>query len=1316
MSDIPRNSATRRRKKPFTSFLAVVMVAGLASTVPASALSYNDRPDVNLEESVAGSDAVQAAISTDSAVADAAVSTLDQPAWPEAETVVFGEAAESHALSAAGEGGPVLVEGVSGEEFEQWVSPLPDVAEPDDVASERRAPAEPESEIPQPEQESTGEENSEPEVERPSPQPEPEITPLPEDEAEEPEPESSEAEDQPAGPVTSAQVEVLDRAAATELGLSGLALRVTRLDEVEESGPVRVEVDYSGFASAYGADYGSRLQLVALTECEDPESTGCWSTHELDAHNDPGAQTLTALAPATTGGTLLAAVASGSGEEGTGDYGATPLNSSSTWNIGVQTGDFSWSYPMETPQVAGGLQPQISLGYSSQSVDGRTSDTNNQTSWIGEGFDYHPGYIERQYKLCQDDGDQIPDLCWSRHNATLNLGGRATELLYVDGDWVPKNDDGSKIERLTGATNGDNDGEHWKVTTTDGTQYYFGLNRLPGHSSGDEETNSAWTVPVFGNDSGEPCHKSNLDDAWCDQAWRWNLDYVVDLHGNALAHYYQAENNNYGLNFSSDPVEYDRGGYLKRTAYGLRDNNAQATAPAQVVYSVGERCVDEDFGCKAADRKESNAKYWPDTPLDQECDDDCAGQHNATFWTTKKLNKITTQLHDGDGYVTVDSWELKHSFPAPGDGTDPALWLDSITHTGHTGDGTESMPAVTFAGTPMPNRIDSTTDGLAPMNKWRITAVYTETGGQVDISYAEPACDPASLPAAHTNTEACFPVIRTHRGGADDITDWFAKYVVTELVEVDLVGGQPDVITSYDYVGDGAWRYMDADGFVREDRRTWSQWRGFDRVIVRKGHPDEVRTETEYLFYQGMDGDHLLSGKRSVSVSDSTGTSVTDDEVFNGQTREVIARDGVDGEVVSKAITTPWKRKTAERTFSWGTVEAHMLSTKQTDAYTALQDGSFRQTRTVNTFDEFGMVTSVHDQGDVTDDTDDQCTTTTFARNTGLHLLDLVARTRTVAVACGEQTSVAEGTIADTRFVYDGKNYGQAPTRGLVSQTERLAEHEGETSEYQVVSTSAFDSFGRPLETTDAQGHTTTIEYSDVVAGGAPKSVVTTNPLGHEQTISMDHRSKPLAIIDAEGNKTEVAYDSLGRITDVWLADRTGAASMSPSMSFEYNITKNAPSSVVSRVLGPDGDYVTGIQILDGFLRERQTQNPAPGGGRVLTDVFYDSRGNAVIEREPYFNEQEPGQVLFVVNNHDEIPRWARTHFDGSGRATDIVSMSRGVEQWSTSIEHQGDRTLVTEPEGGVGSTSITDARGRLVERRDHHGPEPEQGPGVLAV
>ena len=89
-------------------------------------------------------------------------------------------------------------------------------------------------------------------------------------------------------------------------------------------------------------------------------------------------------------------------------------------------------------------------------------------------------------------------MCWSHENATIMLAGSSGELVKdSSGRWRMNNDQDWKIEPLTGADNGDDNGEHWRITTPDGTEYYFGLNKLFGYTANKEETRSVWTVPVF---------------------------------------------------------------------------------------------------------------------------------------------------------------------------------------------------------------------------------------------------------------------------------------------------------------------------------------------------------------------------------------------------------------------------------------------------------------------------------------------------------------------------------------------------------------------------------------------------------------------------------------------------------------------------------------------------------------------------------------------------------------------------------------------------------------------------------------------------
>ncbi|MFE9782226.1 hypothetical protein ACFYPA_29240 [Streptomyces sp. NPDC005775] len=241
-----------------------------------------------------------------------------------------------------------------------------------------------------------------------------------------------------------------------------------------------------------------------------------------------------------------------------------------------------------------------------------------------------PGYIERQYVSCADDTTnsnttaKVGDLCWKKDNAVINLGGQSNVLVKdtASGTWHMESDNGTKVEKLTDTArnNKDDNGEYWVVTTPDGTKYHFGYNRLPGWTTGKAETNSTWTVPVFGNQTGEPCHATAFADSMCQQAWRWNLDYVEDPHADAMAYFWNKEVNYYGRNVNpntgaSTATEYTRGGSLARIEYGLRAHTVYTDkAAAKVDFTNTERCLST---CTTFDK--DNAKYWPDVPFDRYC-------------------------------------------------------------------------------------------------------------------------------------------------------------------------------------------------------------------------------------------------------------------------------------------------------------------------------------------------------------------------------------------------------------------------------------------------------------------------------------------------------------------------------------------------------------------------------------------------------------------------------------------------------------------------------------------------------------------------
>ncbi|SHK76461.1 RHS repeat-associated core domain-containing protein, partial [Nocardiopsis flavescens] len=1312
-----------RIRKGLTYTTALVVVAGLLNALPASAVAYNPRPEVEGVASVEGSDLVSEAIAQDDAVAEAAITKPEKVDWPEGASVDVDLAGDRARTFAVQEDSPVTVTALTGEEFTDWEVPEHWEEFAPEPEAEPEEEAEPEPTAPDTED---GEgDRTEPDTDSPvwgedgdgdaEPSPSAESSPTREENRREP---TGPGESEPVldptldpEPVEAVQVEVLDREVAQDAGVNGLLVHVTRTDDSASLAPVRMDVDYSDFAAAFGGDYASRLHVVELDPCVLDDSCTTADTVVFDSpellDNDLGDQNLSAVVTAAPAqGALFALAAAPAG--GNGDYGATQLSASSTWNVNAQAGDFSWSYGLNVPPAPSQLAPSLGLSYSSGGVDGRITTSNNQTSWIGDGFAYAPGSIERRYAACSDSGHDTGDLCWNTDNVTLSMSGHSGALIkHSDGSYRLSNDDGTKVERLTGATNGAHQGEYWKVTTPDGTQYFFGRNRLPGWAGGDPETRSAQTMPVYSPESGQPCYDSTFADSWCQQAYKWNLDYVVDVHGNVMTYYYNAETNHYGRNLTGTATPYMRAANIARIEYGLRSGDVYATAPARVVFSSSERCLPtSSFDCAADERTSGDAEHWPDVPLDLDCKTgtSCTGRHTPTFWSTKKLDAVTTQIRQGGEYTKVDTWAFDHSFPEAGDGTGPTLWLDSIEHTGHVG-GTETLPKVTFAGTQMPNRVDSPSDDIAPMLRWRITSIYSETGGQLDVTYSDPECEPGQTPQPHNNTKRCYPVKWTPEGGVE-LTDWFHKYVVTQINELDLVSDQPAMTTTYDYVGAPAWRYTEADGMVKDKYRTWGDWRGYDRVIVRTGRGEDPVTEAEYLYFQGMDGDKLPNGTRSASVTDSRGVTHADHKELNGTLREVIVRDGVDGEVVSREISTPWLRKTAEVTHSWGSQSAHMIRTEQAITFSRKSDGTWFQTRVDNTINDQGLTTRVRNHGDVDVAGDEKCVNTTYVSNTDKWILNLVSRTETLGVDCTATPQRPADVITDERVSYDGGAHGATPTRGLPTRTEKLDSYEGGAPVYQTVSQAAFDTRGNTVSQTDADGGVTTTDYT-FTAAGLPSGSTETNSLGHTTTTLVDPaRGVPLAETDANGRTMNMGYDPLGRLTSVWLPDRRRDVD-TPTAKFEYHIRQDAPTSIVTHTLNAQGGYTTGYEIFDAFLRPRQTQSPSVNGGRLVTDTFHDSIGQVIKSRAAYYNEADPSDTLLVVANDAHIPRQSETVYDGVGRATDVLFVAFGEERWRTVTEEHSDLIKVTPAEGGVPTTSLHDAHGRLVEARTHHGATP---------
>jgi RHS repeat-associated protein len=1136
------------------------------------------------------------------------------------------------------------------------------------------------------------------------------------------------------------------QAAAQKLGVRGVVLSA-QPNARTSGGTARVGLDYSAFKDAYGGDWSGRLHLVQLPACAltTPEAPACRKQTPLTSANDAKTQTVSAdiALPARTTAQqdtaarpmVIAAVAAASG--GGGSYAATSLAPSGQWSAGGSSGAFSYSYPISVPDVPGSLAPSVALSYSSQSVDGRISSTNAQSSWIGDGWDYSPGFVERSYAGCSDDAangtPKTSDECWSDavDTLTLSLNGSSNTLVHDDktNTWHPQGDNGEKIEIKTDTVNDDNDHEYFVVTTADGTQYYFGRNQLPGWASGNPVTNSVFTTPVYGNDTNEPCHASTFATSWCQQGYRWNLDYVVDSHGNAISYWYTPETNYYGRDNTTTPTPYTRGGSLSKIQYGqLAGKVYDTTAPAaaQVFFDTSERCLpDTSFDCDSSKMTTANASHWPDVPVDQTCaSSGTCNNHGPAFYTTKRLTAIRTQVLVGTAYQDVDAWTLTHTFPPTGDTTTPSLWLSSIIRTGKDG-GSLAMPPVQFAGQALANRVDGL-DGYQPITRYRMTTITTESGEVITVNYTGPECHRKGttvLPSSEdNNTYRCYPSYWTPPGQTSPQLDWFNKFVVNSVTTQDPTAGGLPVQTSYTYLGDPAWHFND-DPLTQAKYRTWNQWRGYGQVETRTGTAPEKITLSQQTFFRGMDGDKTSSGTRSVTLNDSARDDPQkDSDWLAGQTFESQSFNGDGGALLSDSITDPWTSAAtatqSRTTASLDALVAHRTNIKRARTVTTKEDGTKQTTEIDYALDDAtGLPQAVDDQGDTSTSTDDRCTRTWYAQGTAGNL-PIPRRVQEVAVSCSATPNLKNDLISDDLTFFDNSTDNTAtPTKGDVTMVQKAdSVADDGTIHYITALKNTYDSYGRELTETDADNRITTTTYTPTT-GAAPTSIKVTQPkvtgqtTGFTTTTTLDPvRGLDLKTTDAAGYSTTSTYDPLGRLTAVW--NPGFSTSNNANTKYSYDLNPKAPSTVTTQTLNDDNTYRTSIALYDAMLRQRETQTATVDGGRTITDTVYDSHGWAVSSSEPYYNPGAPSGTL-VDAADNQTPSQTATLYDGAGRVTASIAYHFASETWRTTTAYPGsDRVDVTPfagnaPGGATPTTTYTDARGQTVKLLRYHGTTP---------
>ncbi|TKK90352.1 DNRLRE domain-containing protein [Herbidospora galbida] len=1103
------------------------------------------------------------------------------------------------------------------------------------------------------------------------------------------------------------RVESLGRDAAAKAGGVGVALRLSRADGGGERAPVTVSVDYSAFRGAGKRGSASFLTLVEQPVCvlETPLTDDCrlkaaGQRRQLPVVNDVKAGTLTTVAEAGSGESVLAVAQAAAATDGSssGSFAVTDLKPAGDWQVGLSGGAFSYSYPIAVPPPLAGKAPDLALSYSSSTVDGMTSLTNNQSSAAGLGWDLETSYIEQSFYDCED-------WCWDTGSAedwedtsvvhlTMSLAGVSTKIVKdkTSGTWKTVEDHGWKIEQI--ASGAESAKPYWKITTQDGTVYRLGYRR-----------DASLQIPYFAPEPGQPCHQYwvELGEGYastvCTAPYRWMLDQEVDPRGNVIDYAYQRGTDAYCSNrrqFSNCWLDYDTSAVLSSISYGWNVNVAGSAPTARVQFGLSSRVIGGDSDL-------------PDWDL---CNDFHPCGDNMMFYLDKRITSITTQVAAGAGWADVTRYDLTHKYVQSPDELMPVLWLDQIKQTGLAGNGPDiALPPVKFTSVLQDNLYNIFDYGRSRLP--RLSAIDTELGGRTEITYGLPSgCDLETTSNPDTRDDEGNDCYWIYQGdvwegnGFVPAGSIWLKYVVTKVTDKDLVGGSPDLVTSYQYVGTPGWTRPERDPRALPSLvPQWTRYRGYPTVRVLKGTGTDPAgyTATSSTFFRGMYEDRIGGfglAIRGTQVTDFEGNSFPDRKLLAGkplmqQTLRVLTMSGSTPSTFAEEGGARYEYQIVSSGNGPDADDPAYVNQTKHSGREKVTSG-WRYSDKVTTYDSDALPIRVNDYGQRGLSSDNVCTSTTYAKNTSGSAWMISYR------AAEERRKGDDCTSGEfmgrTVTLYDGatSEATNAPTKGTATQNRSY------TSVAEFTSTKVtYDGYGRTASSTDPLNKTTTTTYAPAI-GWPTGGVAVTNPLGQTtSTWANPEFGQPIGTRNEAGYDTNIDYDALGRTVALWTPaqPKTGgvaAAIAAYVIPVDASGVVNGPVRTALSKLQTASTYVTTYTYDDGLGRARETQVASPAGGRIVSATVYDSRGLTSATGSAVHNSAAPGSGLLNAAM-TTLPQWTKQIYDGVGRVVVSADMTGMSELRRTTTNYYGDRTEEIPPVGGK-TVSYTDAEDKVTK------------------
>lgn len=171
-----------------------------------------------------------------------------------------------------------------------------------------------------------------------------------------------------------------------------------------------------------------------------------------------------------------------------------------------------------------------------------------------------------------------------------------------------------------------------------------------------------------------------------------------------------------------------------------------------------------------------------------------------------------------------------------------------------------------------------------------------------------------------------------------------------------------------------------------------------------------------------------------------------------------------------------------------------------------------------------------------------------------------------------------------------------------------------------------------------------------------------------------------------------------------------------PTIAYTYQVPASGAKSITTKtaVTNAAGEIgqTTSVDILSSTGKSLETQSDAPGGGRTVSESFYDSDGRKVRSNNHWYTTGVPDSVLIRAADSAVDSRTVVV-FDGAGRQVLSVDYAGRSETRRTQTVYAWLTTLTMPPTGASPTAVIVDAYGRTVISRQYATPPVVNGTSI---